>query len=57
MKKIKKSNMNSKKSVHAFACPCDGYCSTTCLCTTPTSTNSNYTNSLYQYNPHATTLV
>lgn len=58
MKKIKKSNMNSKKSIHAFACPCDGGCASICVCPVPTaSKNSNRDNSMYQYNPHAGTLV
>ena len=57
MKKIKKTNMNSKKSVHAFYCPCDGFCSKVCICITTASKNTDRTFSLEQYNPQATTLV
>lgn len=57
MKKIEKVNNASAQSVYSFACPCDGYCETTCYCSTPHSTSANYYNSLKSSNPNATTFV
>lgn len=57
MKKIEKVNNASAQSVYSFACPCNGYCATLCICPTPDSTSGNYYNSLKSNNPNATTLV
>lgn len=57
MKRIKKVNRISAQSVYSFYCPCEGYCSTVCICTTPDSTSSNAENSMSVYNPHRGTQV
>lgn len=57
VKKIQKVNHTTAQSVYSFACPCNGHCSTVCICTTPDSKSSNSQNSMNANNPHRTTGV
>lgn len=57
MKKIRKTSVRTAQSVFSFYCPCSGYCSTYCYCTTPDSATYSYEGALIQNNPNETTTV
>ncbi len=57
MKKIKKIDQISAQSVYSFACPCSGYCATTCDCKASDSYSGNHENEMSANNPHLTTGV
>lgn len=57
MKKIQKVNSLAAQSVYSFYCPCSGYCSSICACTTPNNRQTGIELSMTQNNPHAGTTV